>query len=1064
MTRHLSISTCLLLLVAAGTTADVVQEPIEPAVTGTEMQVAGFDDDAAVEAKRLESLAPGAGPLRVTETWRVPLTPEARAELEALGKTANLDPVTGEMLIDHIIDRLPDDWGVDAVPGVTDSYGNPIVNRVPGLPGWAQWNVDALRAEIAHWQEIAIESSPAARAEAESILGNFIGQALVRDIPIDDLVNLDDTAVVTDTVAAAIIDQLHFYENIKLVRSVDYGFAYEPTAYPPATIAFVESRGARMDEVLSVAGTLAGLTEAVPSGCYTRTTFTRGMTVLTNPNIIWQQTGDDDASSDVPIGFDFYFYSCDDDDVNFNVRVSTNGYATFFEQGGGAEDGTDFSNDPITDSLDPDGFIAPWWDDLVVATDQGNSDSVSYLTEGSLGSRVFTVEWFSMSRLGGDTTDWHFFQLKLFEATGNIELHISTDFNGDSSDNATLGIEDYTGEDGDCGPNCNNDNTDGTVPDNYRFAPIRPANDSCGNATCLEPDSAVNGTNLGATGSDITSCGYNDIHDVWYEYYAPTSGDVTFDTCAGATFDTTIAVFDACGGTELACSDDACGLQSSVTLNLATETSYYVRVAGYSGQQGNFTLTATAANQAGGDTCANATGAAGNFTLHFFTTNNSGCDDVDSCGYNNGVDEWFAWTATINCTVVADTCADSTDFDTVLSVFDACGGVELDCNDDACNLQSEISWAATSGTTYYVRVSGYNGARGNYTLQFTQIPANDNCASAELVVDGDAITANLTNATPDGDASCGSSSGNNDVWYRFNPACDGTLLVSTCGTHDTPAEDDGMDTVLSIHSGCPGTANNELECNDDWPNGSYPTSCTGSDAGIFRDSAIALAVTEGNDYYIRVSHYGSAIEDGEFFLQVNFDPLNDDCADWLPIGLGATDFCTIGAETDGPNDCDASNDIWYRWVAPDDGDLTVDLCNSDYDTYIAVYRSAVCPPANLVVCQDDSAQCDLQSYVTVGVAAGQTYQIRIGGFASNEGLGQAVLTFVPGGGLLGDMNCDGVVTPADIDPFVLALTGGQAAYEAQWPNCNYFNGDVNEDGQVSPADIDPFVQLLTGGS
>jgi hypothetical protein len=65
--------------------------------------------------------------------------------------------------------------------------------------------------------------------------------------------------------------------------------------------------------------------------------------------------------------------------------------------------------------------------------------------------------------------------------------------------------------------------------------------------------------------------------------------------------------------------------------------------------------------------------------------------------------------------------------------------------------------------------------------------------------------------------------------------------------------------------------------------------------------------------------------------------------------------------------------------------------------------------------------------------------------------------------LLGDMNCDGVVSPADIDPFVIALTQGQAGYEALFPNCEYLHADVNEDGTVSAADIDPFVTLLTGG-
>jgi hypothetical protein len=63
----------------------------------------------------------------------------------------------------------------------------------------------------------------------------------------------------------------------------------------------------------------------------------------------------------------------------------------------------------------------------------------------------------------------------------------------------------------------------------------------------------------------------------------------------------------------------------------------------------------------------------------------------------------------------------------------------------------------------------------------------------------------------------------------------------------------------------------------------------------------------------------------------------------------------------------------------------------------------------------------------------------------------------------GDMNCDGVVSPADIDPFVIALVQGQAAYEAQFPNCEYLNADLNNDGLVTSADIDPFVAALTGG-
>lgn len=63
--------------------------------------------------------------------------------------------------------------------------------------------------------------------------------------------------------------------------------------------------------------------------------------------------------------------------------------------------------------------------------------------------------------------------------------------------------------------------------------------------------------------------------------------------------------------------------------------------------------------------------------------------------------------------------------------------------------------------------------------------------------------------------------------------------------------------------------------------------------------------------------------------------------------------------------------------------------------------------------------------------------------------------------LPGDLNCDGRVDFADIDPFVTALAG-QAVYEAAYPGCRYANGDCDGDGGVDFADIDPFVALLGG--
>lgn len=75
----------------------------------------------------------------------------------------------------------------------------------------------------------------------------------------------------------------------------------------------------------------------------------------------------------------------------------------------------------------------------------------------------------------------------------------------------------------------------------------------------------------------------------------------------------------------------------------------------------------------------------------------------------------------------------------------------------------------------------------------------------------------------------------------------------------------------------------------------------------------------------------------------------------------------------------------------------------------------------------------------------------------------APLVVLPSGGVLpGDLNCDGVVGPADIQPFVLALID-TAAYAAAFPACNSAAGDTNGDSRLDGRDVPRFVELVTGG-
>lgn len=64
--------------------------------------------------------------------------------------------------------------------------------------------------------------------------------------------------------------------------------------------------------------------------------------------------------------------------------------------------------------------------------------------------------------------------------------------------------------------------------------------------------------------------------------------------------------------------------------------------------------------------------------------------------------------------------------------------------------------------------------------------------------------------------------------------------------------------------------------------------------------------------------------------------------------------------------------------------------------------------------------------------------------------------------LMGDLNCDGTVDFADINPFVLRLSN-PTAYLAEYPICPDANGDISGDGTVDFGDINPFVALLVGG-
>lgn len=253
------------------------------------------------------------------------------------------------------------------------------------------------------------------------------------------------------------------------------------------------------------------------------------------------------------------------------------------------------------------------------------------------------------------------------------------------------------------------------------------------------------GNNLSATtGTPIGNCGAMGS-DVWYFYVATCTGTATASTCApgSASFDTVIAAWFAplpCGSPRpgaLACNDDVCGLQSTVSFAVQAGHTYYVSIGGFSGATGTFTVSMNCSTAAGppppNNLCAGA--APMNYTALLTGTSvgatSGGVDPVGSCGAISK-DVWYSFTAPQFDTYVVTTCLPGTDFDTVIAVWSGagCGSLtQIGCNDDDCypggpgGLRSTVTFSAAAGATYRISVGGFAGASGYFNLSLRPVSA-----------------------------------------------------------------------------------------------------------------------------------------------------------------------------------------------------------------------------------------------------------------------------------------------------------------------------------------------------
>jgi PKD repeat protein len=348
------------------------------------------------------------------------------------------------------------------------------------------------------------------------------------------------------------------------------------------------------------------------------------------------------------------------------------------------------------------------------------------------------------------------------------------------------------------------------------------------------------GTTLGATNSTALAdaCGSGGDDDVWYEFTA-TTAFANVQVQGGAGFDAVLVVYDACGGTQLGCSDGS-GITGQETVSLTGLTVgnvYKIRVYSWNtgaARQGNFTICVFN----GVDPCSTiSTITCG--SIASYNETGSGVWTQAACGFGTpGKEKLFQFTTTSAGTYQLN----------VTSVSGAFGWVDyfykeasLGCDQAAWNCIGDISGGGfyefgplLAGTTYYLLLDGEGTANYNHTFRLICPPANDNCSGTVQLLTVGASCVPTSGTTQGANPSVTQTSllpaaDYPDVWYRFQAI--GTAAQITVATSSLLAAG------VEVYSGC----------------GAATPSCVDYAQAQGADlSLTATGLTPGIFYYIRV--------------------------------------------------------------------------------------------------------------------------------------------------------------------------------------------------------------------
>ena len=397
----------------------------------------------------------------------------------------------------------------------------------------------------------------------------------------------------------------------------------------------------------------------------------------------------------------------------------------------------------------------------------------------------------------------------------------------------------------------------------------------------------------------------------------------------------------------------------------------------------------------GNSECAQALSVTNGSNGPYNNANASSSAPVWPCGIGVAKDCWFRYVATCTGNTVFDTCSANLSVDSVMQVFDGCGGASLGCNDDigatcaASQLASRVVVNTTAGAEYLIRVGGTLGSTVTFDLNVTPCGTADECADAiplQIGVNGPFSSAAATTSAP----AWPCANGGNDLWFHYTVTCPNTttLTLSTC-------DGANFDTAIEAFSGSCNSLTS-LGCNDD------------TFGACGNRSTLAVPAAHAETIHVRVGGFNAGA--GTFLLRVKEDQPNDDCNGAIALQVGTNGpFCNLSADDSVPQwpcgttpNSSPGSDLWFSYQPGHTGNLEVSTCTAtrNFDTVLEVFSGSCGAPVSVGCNDDGGGGCGLGSSVTVPVTSGQTYLIRVGGHSGTQGNFDVVVT-----GAVGNDDC-----------------------------------------------------------